>query len=32
MALTAAQDIADDEDRDVVLEDLRTIPGQQRWW
>jgi tetratricopeptide (TPR) repeat protein len=31
-ALTAARDIADDEDRGLVLADLETIPGQPRYW
>jgi tetratricopeptide (TPR) repeat protein len=31
-ALTAAEDIADSEDRDLVLADLETIPGQPRYW
>jgi hypothetical protein len=31
-ALAAAEDIADDEDRDLVLADLETIPGQSRYW
>jgi hypothetical protein len=31
-ALAAAQDIADGEDRDLVLADLETIPGQPRYW
>jgi tetratricopeptide (TPR) repeat protein len=31
-ALAAAGDIADDEDRDLVLADLETIPGQPRYW
>jgi tetratricopeptide (TPR) repeat protein len=31
-ALAAAEDIADDEDRDLVLADLETIPGQPRYW
>jgi len=30
-ALAAAEDIADDEDRDLVLADLETIPGQPRY-
>ena len=28
-ALAAAEDIADHDDRDLVLADLETIPGQQ---
>jgi hypothetical protein len=31
-ALAAAQHITDDEDRDLVLADLETIPGQPRYW
>ena len=31
-ALAAAEDIADDEDRDLVLADLETIPAQPRYW
>jgi hypothetical protein len=31
-ALSAARDITDDEDRDLVLADLETIPGQARYW
>jgi tetratricopeptide (TPR) repeat protein len=31
-ALAAAEDIADDADRDLVLADLETIPGQPRYW
>jgi tetratricopeptide (TPR) repeat protein len=31
-ALAAAADIAGDEDRDLVLADLETIPGQPRYW
>jgi len=31
-ALAAAGDIADDEDRDLVLADLETVPGQPRYW
>jgi len=31
-ALAAAGDIADSEDRDLVLADLETIPGQPRYW
>ena len=31
-ALAAAEDITDDEDRDLVLADLETIPGQPRYW
>ena len=27
-----AEDIADDEDRDLLLADLETIPGQPRYW
>jgi hypothetical protein len=31
-ALAAVKEIADDEDRDLVLADLETIPGQARYW
>ena len=31
-ALAAAKDIAEDGDRDLVLADLETIPGQPRYW
>jgi len=31
-ALAAVEDIAEDEDRDLVLADLETIPGQPRYW
>jgi hypothetical protein len=31
-ALAAAEEIADSEDRDLVLADLETIPGQPRYW
>jgi hypothetical protein len=31
-ALAAAQDVAGPEDRDLVLADLETIPGQPRYW
>jgi len=31
-ALAAAEDIADSEDRDLVLANLETIPGQPRYW
>ncbi|HEY3867094.1 MAG TPA: hypothetical protein VGM10_02035 [Actinocrinis sp.] len=31
-ALAAAEDIAEDEDRDLLLADLETIPGQPRYW
>lgn len=31
-ALAAAANIAEDEDRDLVLADLETIPGQDRFW
>jgi DNA-binding transcriptional MerR regulator len=31
-ALTAAEDIAEDEDRELVLSDLESIPGQPRFW
>jgi len=30
--LAAAADIADEEDRKIVLADLETIPGQPRFW
>jgi len=30
-ALAAAEDIAEDE-RELVLADLETIPGQPRYW
>jgi hypothetical protein len=32
MALAAAKSIAEDEDRDLLLADLETIPGQPRYW
>lgn len=32
LALAAAEDIAEDEDRDLLLADLETIPGQPRYW
>jgi len=28
----SGEDITDDEDRDLVLADLETIPGQPRYW
>jgi DNA-binding transcriptional MerR regulator len=31
-ALAAAEDITADDDRELVLSDLETIPGQQRFW
>ncbi len=31
-ALAAAEKIADDKDRDIVLADLETIPGQLHFW
>lgn len=31
-ALAAARDIGDDDDRDLLLGDLETIPGQDRFW
>ncbi len=31
-ALAAAEGIAEEEDRDLVLADLETIPGQPRYW
>jgi DNA-binding transcriptional MerR regulator len=31
-ALSAAEDIASDDDRELVLSDLETIPGQARFW
>jgi hypothetical protein len=31
-ALAAAEEISDDEDRELLLADLETIPGQQRFW
>jgi DNA-binding transcriptional MerR regulator len=31
-ALAAAEDIAEDDDRELVLSDLETIPGQKRFW
>jgi hypothetical protein len=31
-ALAAARDIAQDDDRDLLLADLETIPGQPRYW
>ena len=32
LALAAAVDIAADDDRDLLLADLETIPGQPRYW
>ena len=31
-ALAAAEDISSDDDRELVLSDLETIPGQPRFW
>jgi tetratricopeptide (TPR) repeat protein len=31
-ALAAAKDIAEDDERELVLADLETIPGQPRYW
>jgi DNA-binding transcriptional MerR regulator len=31
-ALAAAQDIAEAGDRELLLADLETIPGQARYW
>jgi DNA-binding transcriptional MerR regulator len=31
-ALSAVADVAEEEDRDLVLADLETIPGQPRYW
>jgi tetratricopeptide (TPR) repeat protein len=31
-ALAAARDIAEDRERDLLLADLETIPGQPRYW
>jgi len=31
-ALAAAEDIAEDDERELVLGDLETIPGQERFW
>lgn len=31
-ALAAAEDIAEEEERELVLADLETIPGQPRYW
>ena len=31
-ALSAAKDIAEDGEREIVLADLETIPGQHRYW
>lgn len=31
-ALAAAKDIADDDDRKLLLDDLATIPGVTRFW
>jgi hypothetical protein len=32
LALAAAADIVEDEDRALVLADLETVPGQPRFW
>jgi hypothetical protein len=31
-ALTVAKDITEDGEREIVLADLETIPGQPRYW
>jgi hypothetical protein len=31
-ALSTAQDIAEDDERELVLADLETIPAQPRYW
>jgi len=31
-ALAAVEDIAEQDDRDLVIADLETIPGQPRYW
>jgi hypothetical protein len=31
-ALAAAKDIAQNPDRELLLGDLETIPGQRRYW
>ncbi len=31
-ALAAAEEIAEDEDRELLLGDLESIPGQPRYW
>ncbi len=31
-ALAAAEDIVEDGEREIVLADLETIPGQPRYW
>jgi len=31
-ALTALEDVADEQDRALVVSDLETIPGQPRFW
>jgi hypothetical protein len=31
-ALAAAADISEDDDRELLLSDLETIPGQDRFW
>jgi hypothetical protein len=30
--LAAAEAIAEDEDRELLLSDLESIPGQERFW
>ncbi|HEV2361355.1 MAG TPA: hypothetical protein VGS21_06620 [Acidimicrobiales bacterium] len=32
LALAACEGIAEDEDREIVIGDLETIPGQPRFW
>jgi DNA-binding transcriptional MerR regulator len=32
LALAAAEDVKEDDDRELVLTDLETIPGQSRFW
>jgi hypothetical protein len=32
LALAATADIAEDDEREIVLADLKTIPGQPRYW
>jgi hypothetical protein len=31
-SLAAVEEIAEDEDRKILLADLETIPGQTRFW
>jgi len=31
-ALEVVESIADEEDREIVLADLETVPGQARFW